>query len=291
MKSFKNLALLVLFTLASLTAAFAQVDIISTVQFRDLIKNNKELVIIDASRSKNYDKAHVKDAIGIQHTDLYMDKATHPEGILMNPSDIAAYFGKLGINENSEIVIYDEGTQKYSGRLYYILKYIGAKNVKLTHKDDKEWAKNRIMLTAAKPKAKAAVTFTPSVNKNMMASLDYVKNNLGKPNFVFVDTRDANEFSGEKEVVPGIFGRIPNTINIPYAEFENDGGSFKSKADLEVLAKKYGLGADKEVVLFCRTGVKGSVAFIAMHNVLGHKNVKLFDGGTVEYSSKYDLVK
>ena len=280
-----------LFVMASVAASFAQVDIISADQFKDLIKNNKELVIVDASRGKNYDKAHVKDAIGIDHADLYKDKATNPEGILMEPADLAAFFGKLGISENSDIVIYDEGPQKYSGRVYVILKYIGAKNVKLTHRDDKEWARNRIMLTAAKPKAMVPVTFTPKVNAGMMASLDYVKQNLGNTNFVFVDTRDANEFSGEKQVVDGVFGRIPNTINIPYKEFETDSGAFKSKAELEALAGKYGLTKDKEIILFCRTGVKGSVAFIAMNNVLGHQNAKLFDGGCVEYSTKYDLVK
>lgn len=267
-----------------------QNEIISAREFKDLCKD-KAVVIIDASKSKNYDKAHVKNAINVQHSDLYRDEANYPEGMLKDPVELAAHFGKLGIDENTTVVIYDEGTQKYAGRLFVILNYIGARNVKLTHRDDAEWAKNRIMLTSAPGKPGEPVTFNHQVQDQMIASLDYVREHLGNEQFVFVDTRDESEFIGEKKVVDGVFGRLPSTINIPYKEFETDSGAIKSPEELQALADEYGLGPDKEVIVFCRTGVKGSVAYIALAKVLGHPNVKLFDGGCTEYSAKYELIK
>lgn len=291
MKSIKKFALLVLFAVAAMAGTYAQADFISAKEFKDLMKSNKELVIIDASKSKLYKKAHVKGAIHILYEDLNKDKATNPMGMIQDPEFIAKYFGDLGISENDEIVIYDGGTQKYSSRMFFLLKYVGAKNVKMTHKDDKEWAKNRIMLTAAAPKKRTAVTFTPSVQEEMLVPIEYLVANKDNENIVLVDTRSAAEFSGEKKVIDGVFGHIPGSIHIDYEEFEVAGGAFKNKAQLEELATKYALTKDKEVIFFCKTGVKGAVAYNAFKYIFEHPNVKLYDGGCAEYSSKYELVK
>lgn len=278
-----------LFVLASMATTFAQTDIISTEDFKAKLKD-KEVVIIDASKKKLYKKAHVKNALGIQYADLNIE-GNDPNGLIQDANFIADYFGKIGINENTPVVVYDGGTQKYSSRMYFVLKYAGANNVSITHKDDKSWAKNRIMLTAAAPKARKATTFTANPQNDMMVDLDYVMANKDNDNVVLVDNRTAEEFVGEKKVVDGKFGHIPGAINIPYEEFETESGAFKSKAQLEELAAKYGLTNDKQIIFHCKTGVKGAVAYIAFKNILGHPNVTVYDGGCAEYCTKYDLVK
>jgi len=291
MKSIKNIALLLIFAVASLAGTFAQQDIITTKEFKGLMKSNKELVIIDASKSKVYKKAHVKNAMHILYAKLNKPKASNPMGMIQTADFIADYMGKLGVSADDEIVIYDGGSQKYSSRMYFTLKYAGAKNVKMVHKDMAVWGKNRIMLTAAAPKKRKAASFVPTAQDNMLVSLDYLVANKDKANVVIVDTRSPAEFAGEKKVIDGVFGRIPGSINIPFEEFELDGGAFKNKAQLQTLADKYGIGQDKEVIFFCKTGVKGAVAYIAFNNILGHPNAKLYDGGCAEYCVKYDLVK
>jgi thiosulfate/3-mercaptopyruvate sulfurtransferase len=290
MKITHKLTLSILLVFLAFAGSIAQGDYVSADVFKGLIKDS-EVVIIDASKSKNYAKSHVKNAISIQHGDLYLDVANNPEGLLKDPADLANYFGSLGIDENTSVIIYDEGTQKYSSRVYFVMKYIGSKNVQLTHQHPATWQKNRIPLTSSVPKPGETVVFTPEIQQNMIADLDFVKNNLGNEEFVFIDTRDEKEFIGEKKVVDGVFGRLPNTVNIPYKEFQVEGGALKSKAELELFAEKYGIDPEKQIIVFCRTGVKGSVAYIALNNILEHKNVKLFDGGCAEYSSKYELVK
>lgn len=290
MKSMKNIALLILFVVSSMAGAYAQTDIISASDFKDAIKNNKELVIIDASKAKLYKQNHVKDAMHILYDDLNKDKSVAPLGTIQEPGFIADYMGKLGVSADDEIIIYDGGTQKYSSRMYVTLKYAGAKNVKLVHKDMGEWGKNRIMLTSAAAKKRPATTFTSEPNPDMFVDLEYIMANKDLDNVVLVDTRSAAEFAGEKKVIDEKFGHIPGSINIPYEEFEKDGGAFKNKAELQDLAAKYNLGG-KEVIFFCKTGVKGAVAYIAFNNILEHPNSKLYEGGCTDYVSKYDLVK
>jgi thiosulfate/3-mercaptopyruvate sulfurtransferase len=290
MKSIKNISLLIFFAVASLVNSFAQADIISAKDFKDLMKSNKDLVIIDASKAKLYNQNHVKNAIHILYDDLNMDKTKAPLGTIQTPEFIANYMGNLGVSADDEIVVYDGGTQKYSSRMYVTLKYAGAKNVKLVHKDMDEWGKNRIMLTSAAPKKRDATTFAADP-QDLFVDLDYVMANKDLDNVVLVDNRTPEEFAGEKKVVDEKFGHIPGSINIPYEEFETASGAFKNKAQLQELADKYGIGQDKEVIFFCKTGVKGAVAYIAFNNILEHPNAKLYEGGCTDYVSQYELVK
>jgi thiosulfate/3-mercaptopyruvate sulfurtransferase len=290
MKSFKSIALFFVFVLATVAGVFAQTDIITATEFKNAIKNNKDLVIIDASKAKLYQQNHVKDAIHILYDDLNKDKSVAPLGTIQTPQFIADYMGKLGVSADDEIILYDEGSQKYSSRMYVTLKYAGAKNVKLVHKDMGEWGKERIMLTSAAPKKRPATTFAVNPQTDMMVDLAYVMANKDKENVVLVDTRSPEEFAGEKVVVDDKYGRIPGSINIPFEEFEKENGAFKSKSELQDLAAKYNLGG-KEMIFFCKTGVKGAVAYIAFNNILGHPNSKLYEGGAADYVSKYDLVK
>ena len=100
----------------------AQGDIISAKDFVKLAKTDKNLVIIDASKADSYGKVHVKNAINIPHETLYQE--TEIEGLINKPAELAAIFGEKGVVETKTIVVYDGGSQKYSSRVYWILKYL-----------------------------------------------------------------------------------------------------------------------------------------------------------------------
>lgn len=287
MNAINNIIIALLLIVTATVSSYAQVDIISAKDFTALVKANKELVIVDAAKSKTYKNAHVKNAIHINHNKLYKDGDV--SGIIKSPEELAEFFGNLGIGEKTEVVLYDEGSQKYSSRLYWVLKYIGAENVKILHKDMDEWKKARIMLTAAASKAHKPVTFTPNVDESIYATTDYVAENLENPNVIVVDVRTAAEFNGEKAIKDDKAGHIPGTINIDYIEFETEAGAYKSVEGLTALAEKYGISPDKEVIFLCKTSVRGAVAYVAFKNVLGYENVRLYDGACAEWCTKKPL--
>ncbi len=107
MKQIKNLTLLVLFVLASVGGVYAQsTDIISAKDFKKAMKSNKNLVIIDASKTKKYKENHVKGAMHILYGDLNKDKSVAPLGTIQTPEFIGDYLGKKGISADDEIIIY-----------------------------------------------------------------------------------------------------------------------------------------------------------------------------------------
>lgn len=287
MKMINNIILSLLLVLSGSISAYAQVDLVTIDQIKDLAKANKELVIIDASKGKTYARAHLTNAINIDHNKLYKDGDV--DGVIKPVEELAAFFGNLGISEKSEVVIYDEGSQKYSSRLYWILKYIGAENVKILHNDENEWKKARVMLTAEAPKAKKPVTFNLAVNDAIYASTTYVSEQIKNPEVIVVDVRTPEEYSGGTAVSGEKKGHIPGSINIDYVEMETETGAFKSKEDLMALAEKYSITPDKQVIFLCKTSVRGAVAYVAFKNVLGYENVKLYDGACAEWCTVHPL--
>ena len=254
-------------------------DFISAKDFMAELKQNKELVVIDAGSAEDYEKRHVRGAISIPHKELYLEGEI--EGLIKSPEELAKYFGDKGVSNTSAIVVYDDGSNKYSSRVFWILKYLGAENVKVLHKDmEKEWRAARVPLTAAPASAKA-VAFTPKPNKAIIATIDEVKTGMGNPNVIIVDARAANEYNGTSEN-PVSKGHIKGAINIEYKEFLEDDGAFKPVDDIKAVAKKHGLDPGKEIIAYCVTSVRACPIFIALTNA-GYNNVKVYDGAYNEW--------
>jgi thiosulfate/3-mercaptopyruvate sulfurtransferase len=261
--------------LLSLTAQ-AQSEFITAKEFMKLYKSNDDLVIIDANKASNYANAHIKGAIHINHNDLY--KEGDVSGLIMEPEDLATFFGEKGVSNTATIVLTDDGSQKYSGRLYWILEYLGAENLLLLHRDMDEWRSVRIPLEST-PTVLDPVTFTANVNPDLYASTAYVKEKKDMDNVVLIDARSPEEYNGTSKSD----GHIPGAININYADLEMENGFFKSAEDLTALLAEKGVTPDMEVIAYCKTSVRAGVVYIALKNLLGYENVKVYDGAYSEW--------
>lgn len=269
------LAVLFLFITQVLTAQV----LVSAKDFTAELKKDKSMVVIDANTAENYGKSHVMGAVNVPHKELYKDGEI--EGLIKSPADLAAYFGEKGISNTSNIVIYDDGSNKYSSRVYWILDYLGASNLRILHKDMDQWKAARLPITRNKTSVKAT-TFTPKVNAAIMATEADVKGCSGS--CVVVDSRHVSEYNGTSEK-PVSVGHIKGSVNVEYKEFLDDKGAFKSPDQLKAVASKNGLTSDKTVILYCQTSVRAAVAFVALKEILGYSNVKVYDGAYNEWKA------
>jgi len=271
-----SLAVLFLFITQVLSAQV----LISAKDFTAEVKKDKSIVVIDANTADNYAKSHVMGAVNVPHKELY--KEGEIEGLIKSPADLAAYFGKKGISNTSTIVIYDDGSNKYSSRVYWVLDYLGAENLRILHKDMDKWKAARLPLTRNKTAVKAA-TFTPAVDGAIMATAADVKACSG--NCVVVDARHSTEFDGTSET-PVSVGHIKGAINVEYKEFVDDKGAYKSADQLKAVAEKYGLTSGKTIIVYCVTSVRAAVEFVALKEILGYPNVKVYDGAYNEWKAQ-----
>lgn len=278
----KNLLLLaVIFLLAG--KIFAQGNYISAKEFNDYSKKTPGLIIIDASKPDLYDKAHLKGAINLPYKELNQ-KEGKVEGLMETPENMAKIFGQKGISENDPIVVYDEGSQKYSTRVYWLLKYLGASNVKLLHKENNAWRDARILLTSEPTKLKAK-TFTPKVNESIAINIAGLSAKMN--DIVLIDAREVAEYSGTESGEKAYSkGHFPKAVNVEFKSMLNADDSYKSVDELTKLFAEKGLTSDKTYVLYCKTGVKASVVYFALTELLKYSNVSLYDGGYVEWEAE-----
>lgn len=277
--------LLLLFAVIFLFAGkiIAQSDFISAKEFNDYAKKTSGLIIVDASKPDLYTKAHLKGAINLPYKELNQ-KEGKVEGLMESPANMAKVFGDKGISENDAIVVYDEGSQKYSTRVYWLLKYLGASNVKLLHKENNAWRDSRILLTSEPTKLKAK-TFIPKVNESK--AIDVAGISAKMNDVVLIDAREVAEYSGTETGDKAYSkGHFPKAVNVEFKSLLNADDSYKSVDELTKLFADKGLTSDKTYVLYCKTGVKASVVYFALTDLLKYSNVSLYDGGYVEWEAE-----
>jgi thiosulfate/3-mercaptopyruvate sulfurtransferase len=262
------------------TALFAQELIVDAEKVNQLAQN-PEIAILDAGKASDYNNMHIMNSLSTPHTELYQEGAI--EGLLKTPEELAEYFGKKGITENTKIIIYDDGSQKYNSRLLWILKYIGAKDVSLLHKDMNQWRKARVKLTR-KPGNKPAATFHAKEDKALIATMDEVIKAINDDEKIIVDARPAEEFKGGTHSSKG---HIKTAININYEDFLTESGAYKSKEEIAKVAAAKGLSPDKEVIAYCTSSVRAGVIYVALKEILGYRCVKVYDGAYNEIEKKH----
>jgi len=267
-----NFSLLIVFLLTS-QLSISQ----SLISVNDLVTKKKDnnLVIIDAQKPDGYSSVHIIGAINIYHNDLY--KTSGPEGILKSSSELATILGGKGVSNTNTIVIYDDGSGKYSGRLYWIFKYLGCANVMILDGQLKAWKSARKPITKAATTAKKT-TFTAKVNSALLATMKDVQ----AGNATIIDARSAAEYNGTAESKLAKKGHIPGAINIEFSNVLDSESKLKSKADLTALFTKAGVSKSKAVILYCETSVRAGILFLALEEA-GYSNVKVYDGAFNEW--------
>jgi thiosulfate/3-mercaptopyruvate sulfurtransferase len=264
--------LLSLATLLFVVVALNAQDLISVMDLNKAIMKKKVTVIDARSDAKYKADAHIKNAIHVAYDELAQ---TAPiKGLLKSTDEIAKILGEKGLAADKPIVVYDEGSGKYAGRMYWILKYMGATDVKMLDGNMKEWKAKRKPITKNPTMAKKA-TFTPNVNAAIYASIKDVK----AGGATVIDVRPAAEYNGTDGKSKG---HIPGALNIEFVNVLNDKGLMKSNEEIaSVFAKA---PKSKPVILYCATSVRAGVVYLALTKA-GYTNVKVYDGAFNEWTA------
>ena len=270
----------ILIILLAVQLVFA--GVISAKELKVLAKSG-DVIIVSARQASDYSSKHIDGAINIDHKSLY--KAEGVSSMLKSTDEIAKIFGEKGISASSKIVIYDTGSNKAAGRLYWIFKYMGASDVNILDGHLKGWGKVRGKVTK-NPTTLAPTTFKAALDAAILVDMAYVKTHKDDANVILLDVRSADEFAGtdtDKNI--SRYGHIPSAINLEYKAVFNEDGTIKSKDEITKAMNAAGVTTDKEIILYCASSVRAGIVYMALKDILGYKNVKVYDGAYYEWQS------
>ena len=278
MKNLSRYAAVILISLLISQVALAQ---LVSVDDLEKMMEKGDVIVVSARAAKDYSKVHLPGAVNLWHKDLY--KAGDIDALLKRPKEIAEILGNLGISADKTIVVYDSGKAKFAGRIYWILKYMGAQDVRILDGHMKMWRKGR------KPVTKEVTEITPakfvaSPVDSIFATIDYVKSHMKNKDFVLVDAREEDEFIGKKGLTKRK-GHIPGAIRVDYVEVLAKDGTLKDKKELAKVFSDAGVTPDKDVVLYCESSVRAGIVYLALVSILDYPRVRVYDGALYEWSA------
>lgn len=257
----------------------------------ETLHNNEAAYRLIALQDKDeYESKHLEGAINISRADLE-SKAYPYKGMVAAANEVEMLFSKLGIKPEDNIVIYDNKGDVDAARLWWMLAKYGHKGrVSLLDGGLKAWEKKGFPVTT-KPVALPAsnYTFQGVPSEDNTAMLEEVKGALGDTNVIILDCRSLEENTGQ-EMKKGATraGKIPGARWVNYTEAIQDTGDaafcFKNAAALRKLYTEKGITGNKEIIVYCHSGVRSSHTTFVLTELLGYKNVKNYAGSWVEWS-------
>ena len=254
---------------------------------------NPSLAIVDcradlrdyAWGAREYEARHIPGAVPADlERDLSGEKTgTNGRHPLPRASDLAATFSRLGIDDEGQVVAYDQDTGMYASRLWWLLRWLGHDRVAVLDGGFAKWlAEGRA--TAAGTETRTWRPFTPRPAPGMVVDVDDVAAAIGSRDWTLVDARAPERFRGDTEPLDRAPGHIPGAINHHFKSNLGEGGTFLPPDVLRARFRQMlGTAADR-VISYCGSGVTACHNLLALEHA-GLPGGKLYPGSWSEWSS------
>lgn len=245
-----------------------------------------DLRIVDTRAAEEYDKGHIPGAVNIPFRSLD-DLEANKAGLPIPPEKAVKLFGEAGIDRGTRVVAYDADGGLFAARLFYVLEFFGHDKVQVLNGGLRKWRAEGRPLSTERPQVSPKV-FVPTPRPELIATAEEVKARLGDGRVRLVDARSPKEYAGE-DVRAKRGGRIPGAVNVDWAvTVDPNDQTFKPAPDLASLFESKGVTRDKEVVVYCQTGVRAAHDYFVLR-LLGYDRVRNYDGSWLEWGNREDL--
>jgi thiosulfate/3-mercaptopyruvate sulfurtransferase len=260
--------------------------IISPESFSDVIAA-KDVVVFDCrfylddknKGRREYLAGHIPGAV---YLDLTHDLSSpviknktgrHP---LPHPEILACTLASAGVNNDSQVIVYDQSTGSYASRAWWLLRWLGHECVAVLDGGFEAWKKIEAAIDNTWPLPRKG-NLKINAREEMIIEMSDISS-LTSP---LVDSRDRKRYSGEYEPIDAVAGHIPGAVCIPYMDNVDASGKWKTAEELKVRFEEISTSST-EPVFYCGSGVT------ACHNILAYKiatgrDARLYPGSWSEW--------
>jgi thiosulfate/3-mercaptopyruvate sulfurtransferase len=234
-----------------------------------------------------YDTGHLAGAIKLDWKTDLQDPVRRD---FVNKSQFEALLSERGISNDDVVVLYGGNNNWFAAYAYWYFTLYGHRNVKLIDGGRKKWELDGRPLVTDAVSRPATRYVAQEQDRSIRAFRDEVVAAIGIKNLV--DVRSPDEYGG-RLLAPAHLpqeqaqraGHVPTAVNVPWSKAANEDGTFKSDDELRKIYAAAGLDDSKDAIAYCRIGERSSHTWFVLKELLGHRNVKNYDGSWVEYGS------
>ena len=205
----------------------------------------------------------------------------HP---LPHPITFTLRLAALGIDNNKQIVAYDNSGGVYASRLWWMLRWVGHGKAAVLDGGFDAWVKAPQPVSDAFPTVQP-VRYNPNPNPQLAVDSSVLSANLASKKIRVLDARSADRFRGENETLDPVAGHIPGAANRFFKLNLGDDGRFKTADALkQEFAALLNGQTPAGVVHQCGSGVTACHNLLAME-VAGLAGSRLYPGSWSEWVS------
>ncbi len=248
---------------------------------------DKKLILVDVGNCADYDAGHIPNAMRSEISAWRQPIELHQE--MRSSADIQEEMQRLGINKDSQVVIYGHNNKKEALKSSYMALAMithGLKDVTILNGAYGEWEDDEDRPISKKLTENPKGNFTAKFIPGILVDMQYVKAHIGK--VPMLEARPAVFYygtlrsSGVKRI-----GHIPKAMSSFWKDkFEIDGTLKEEEVLKEIILDGYALDKTKEVILYCTGGLEASMNWFILSQHMHFKDVKIYDASLREWANK-----
>lgn len=259
--------------------------------------NDPDLRVLDASyylpgmsrdAQAEYDEAHIPGARRFDIDDVSDARSDLPH--MVPPVEkFMSRMRAMGVGDGHQVVVYDGIGMFSAPRVWWLFKLMGKTDIAVLDGGFPKWQAEGRPIEDLPPVVRDR-HITVQRQAHMVKDVTQVASASKLGDWQIVDARAATRFKGEApEPREGLrAGRIPNSINLPFTDLLNPGGTMRELPELKQIITAAGVDFDKPIITSCGSGVTAAVISLALER-LGHKKHALYDGSWSEWGKFPEL--
>ena len=265
---------------------YARPELLADTEWLASQLDNPRIRVVDARSEKEYAQGHIARAV---HVDGFGRGIPRDEnGDMGSPAAFASLIGGLGIGNEHTVVVYDTPSQRM-GMVAWAFLYYGHQDVRILDGGVTKWLAEGRALDSQRPDW-PPVTYVARPMDAFYCSLEQAKASVGLDDFVFWDTRSADEYTGNASGFRPLPrpGHIPGAAHLEWSELlDPEGRTLKPAAELRHLLEARGITPDKQVAGYCAGGARGALGAFVLR-VLGYDRARAYAGSFQQWSGQPD---
>jgi thiosulfate/3-mercaptopyruvate sulfurtransferase len=273
----------------------SQMDTLVTTDWLSQHLDDLDLVVLDCtvrtvmdcdsgfrnmSGRADYDNGHIPSAGFADLTNDLCDTNSPIEFALPTPEQFCSAMGKLGVGDDSRVVLYDGYLSGWAARVWWMLRWVGFDRAALLDGGLKAWTADGHPLST-EPATRLAKQLIPAPRPELIADRDEVIAAIDDSTVCLIDTLPEAYYRGEMTLYSRP-GHIPGAANISATELLAAEGRYRPHDELVAMHKG---DRSARTITYCGGGIAASSnAFIMTR--LGFTDVAVYTASLQEWAAE-----